>query len=689
MKIVVDTNNDALSVVQALVEHYRQPIHAAVPPSELADNRLLQHWLSKLRQSDQPPDYLYGNLLTCYTTCIHPALFSNTSSQTTATTTMQRLNETGILVLQQYWLLLTSYWKDVPNASREESASGVDTDGQRSNLFSLLSDTIQTLASDVARATAGERTKVPTTLLLLRVTTLTLSWGDRLATTTATAKLSTTNRSAWQSANRRCAVAVLAFGVQPCQPRHVHAALQERLSALSPDYLILHESSSAPLLQTTDIRLRAMDWKAVEWTSGTTTNNIDPANIQPVAVLWQQLYKTATSTTDVVFEETRSEKTMQQAVFQTLGTERMATAVRAHFFGRDMSTSSTLANKQPTFKTRLHLGHLVLHPDKATDDPLSRPYQTIPSRVNAALQFISLLDAVTLQILNEILPVCYELLTGAGDAVRALGAAGLYHLLTCRASPPNLWSQVVNSGLLLPPLDLACKTSRHGPALAVIGLAQAQVFRVVQLHDFAKAQQLRRQATQHWLLTLHQNSVREGNPVLWGILVGAILPLLKDHVETQNADALELGRLGLTALLPLLQTEDDSQFAALDQASGNEAQDRSYRSEIRLLATVALGQLLVAAHPIMPRHGGKIATALAACMGHCTDPQELTVIQHVAARALVVCGARAGLMWSSIANGNDLDSSNKFDARLSQLAKQVDQEATALRARYETVINVT
>jgi hypothetical protein len=309
----------------------------------------------------------------------------------------------------------------------------------------------------------------------------------------------------------------------------------------------------------------------------------------------------------------------------------MAKDERAHFFGRDMPTTTALARNKSA--TRLHLGRTASY-SPPSNEPLNRPYQDIPSRVHVALQFISLLDihttTVNLSILDELLAICYELLMASTDAIRALGAATLLRLLKCTATPTDLWSQTVDS--LLPPLDHTCKTCRLGLPVAVIGLAQTQLFR--QLSNSRSTtkhnrpapffpRDRRRQAAQHWLLVLHQNSVKMGDPLQWGVLVGAVLPLLADHVATENADAMEPGRLGLRALLHLLQTEPalpSSWNNDDDNDNNGEDQQRMLtsrlRHEIPLLALVALSQLLVAAHPIMPRHGGKIASALLASMGH-------------------------------------------------------------------------
>jgi hypothetical protein len=474
-----------------------------------------------------------------------------------------------------------------------------------------------------------------------------------------------------------------------------------------------------------DIQLQGMDWTAVEL-DGTAWDDPSVGVATRIAnSLWQQLavhqqcISTGTGTSKKMDDNTPNEcldvAATKRAVLISLGIESMAKDVRAHFFGRDMLEDATaLASKKSA--TRLHLGRTVSY-SPPSNDPLNRPYQEIPSRVHVALQFISLLDihttTVNLSILDDLLPICYELLMASTDEIRALGAAALLHLLKCTATPTDLWSQTVDS--LLPPLDHSCKTCRLGPAVAVIGLAQTQLFVSFQAPVLTRQNHLapffardrRRQATQHWLLVLHQNSVKMGDPLQWGLLVGAILPLLADHIAAENADALELGRLGLTALLPLLQTEPAlSSLWNSDDDNGNDDDDQKQlltsrvRHEIPLLALVALSQLLVAAHPIMPRHGGKIASALLACMGHhhlqqqqeasavppktdtdtsCSHQPKLTltaaVAQDGAALALVVCGARARVVLEQV-----LDS--KKDRRDS--ADRAVQKGRHSRPNHET-----
>jgi hypothetical protein len=712
-------------VIPALVTHYRQTIHVVPEEPPYFDSVkahpptipvVIQHWMARLEESIHSYESLMDCLLASYQTCIRPALFESNKAI---------IEQTGVSVLVHYELMLSQFSK----GKDQQHESSLDDSPTTVN---ALSQTLQRLACDVTLVTScleSEHTKgegvgvsqymisnviLPT---LLRLQSLGL---HMYTAGGSTSRSEDTVGSTSDVILRRCAVSLLAFGVPRLGPREVDAAIADELSHVSR-YLI---SGSAATLKDDssklDIRLQGMDWKAVEL-DGTTWEDPTVGVATRIAnSIWQQLavhvLSTNTSTMDT---DTPSDclnvTATKKAVLTSLGIESMAKDVRAHFFGRDMvEDATTLANKRSA--TRLHLGRTVSY-SLPSNDPLNRPHQEIPSRVHVALQFISLLDVptttVNLSILDDLLPICYELLMASTDEIRALGAAALLHLLKCTATPTDLWSQTVDS--LLPPLDHACKTCRLGPAVAVIGLAQTQLFRQLSSSSSTRQNHLapyfardrRRQATQHWLLVLHQNSVKMGDPLQWGLLAGAILPLLADHIAAENADAMELGRLGLTALLPLLETEPAlSSLWNSDEDNGNDNDDDQkrlitlrVRQEIPLLALVALGQLLVAAHPMMPRHGGKIASALLACMGHhhqrkdadtvdtsstgsdtsCSHHPKVAltvaVAQHVAALALVFCGARARVVLEQV-----LDSKEEYDEGFVRLIEQVQQKAATLTA---------
>jgi hypothetical protein len=128
--------------------------------------------------------------------------------------------------------------------------------------------------------------------------------------------------------------------------------------------------------------------------------------------------------------------------------------------------------------------------------------------------------------------------------------------------------------------------------------------------------------------------------------MGGLIPLLNQ--AKQNAEAMEVGRFGLQILLPLIRWE----FGLPGR-------------KLQVAALVALINLMVAAYPIMPHHGGKIASDLMACWGHANrklsgskqrmgeEEQNLcemvlALSTHASALALVFCGERARAIMTDI-----------------------------------------
>jgi hypothetical protein len=212
------------------------------------------------------------------------------------------------------------------------------------------------------------------------------------------------------------------------------------------------------------------------------------------------------------------------------------------------------------------------------------------------------------------------------------GAACLFHLLNCQiASSPKLWSHGPVADNLLSMLEKNIQICRQGPTLVLLGLAQRRLFQVLFTID-DRYRQRRCQATHQWLRILdrHSRHFTKGY-LVWGLLVGGIVPLLYDHaVSDENADALEVGRLGLQALLPTIRGEcgyDNLDGKSLWNAAatvydGKDTDDMNLHSgdrgvllsvAVTIPALVALSNLLMSAHPIMPRHAGKIICEL---VGH-------------------------------------------------------------------------
>jgi hypothetical protein len=326
-----------------------------------------------------------------------------------------------------------------------------------------------------------------------------------------------------------------------------------------------------------------------------------------------------------------------------LGMSEMARDVRAHFFGRETVTTTTV-----TPRPRPNKYPLEFKLERGPNDSFERR----PSRVHVALHFISLCRESTL-VLEHVLPICYALLDATSKHI-AMGAAALLHLFHLMNGSSDF------AEALLDVLERTCRTTREGPAVFLVCLAQSRVFTIL-----THRKKERRQATQYLLTVLERNSAIRNDALLLGLLVGGIIPLLQQHAEEPEADALELGRLGLTTLLPLLQWDASP--------------------ETQVAALVAFIHLMMGAYPVLPRHGGKVMCQLVACLGHATrlGGQEICIIPMAttaAAVALVLCGERASVILDQV-------ETEDFDPMLVQHAKAIRDEATRLRKEENEPIN--
>ena len=141
-----------------------------------------------------------------------------------------------------------------------------------------------------------------------------------------------------------------------------------------------------------------------------------------------------------------------------------------------------------------------------------------------------------------------------------------------------------------------------------------------------------RRATTSSFLTIldkHSHEVSDPKELLWSLLVGGIIPLLYQHARKRdcidNVDALEMGRLGLTALLPIVRY---SGGWSLNDDIGTEKRDSCPTRKLLAPSVISLVYLLQAAYPIMPRHGGKIMSELLALLGN-LQRQALTLAERL------------------------------------------------------------
>jgi hypothetical protein len=255
------------------------------------------------------------------------------------------------------------------------------------------------------------------------------------------------------------------------------------------------------------------------------------------------------------------------------------------------------------------------------------------------------------------LPICFELIDSLTPVLVAQGASGLIHLLD-HLDPSSDWFQEYAESALSV-LNTAFTSCREGPVVILLGQALIRLMRF--LKDASKR---RRQTTRQWLSLLHQSSLRPSSETIcWELLVGGIIALLHQHSELENADAVEICRLGLSALLPLSMGE-------------------FVDTKTEVAALVALINLMTGAHTVMPRHGGKIMSHLLSSATAFTvrdraanvGPRDLTI--HTAAVSLIVCGPKfAGTVLEDVSRNEA-----SYQKALSDAVSEVRQCADNLIA---------
>jgi hypothetical protein len=397
------------------------------------------------------------------------------------------------------------------------------------------------------------------------------------------------------------------------------------------------------------------------------------------------------------------------------GTSSITTATAQGLQLHQQQSQQEQQQPQQNQQKRLHLGRWTAVKPSFAQDVSQAPFRAIPSRIHVACQFVSLLTAYdevfkggsSSSIAEELLPIVMELMSAPVYSVQSWGAACLLHLLSLETTTTaplhrrhddawddsKIWTlNPVQMDNLLSLLQVNIQTCREGPVLAVLGMAQQELLRRsfmdAALHptDTKRQSLARRKATQEWLLMLSKNlhsyqQSSNNNHLVWGILVGGIVPLFYDHC-TRNVDLdaslIELGQLGLFSLLDLIRNanrsssilEDEDDVEQIEVMNGvssfpsdnaNFKKHRAEQQDIQLLALLALSNLMVAAHPIMPHHGGKIMCALLSTCCSCTkvgaNSRDKNVVAitactdvlsvvfewayHVAAMAIVSCGKRA------------------------------------------------
>eukprot|EP00934_Nitzschia_sp_Nitz4_P000736 Nitzschia sp. Nitz4//scaffold4_size323378//225114//227129//NITZ4_000688-RA/size323378-processed-gene-0.215-mRNA-1//-1//CDS//3329553483//736//frame0 len=314
----------------------------------------------------------------------------------------------------------------------------------------------------------------------------------------------------------------------------------------------------------------------------------------------------------------QEEKASPSTVINTLGVPQVARALRVFVL------SPHLAHGQETVVEDLVImGRRVRRPQLAPSDGTNK---MASSRILATLNFVRSIDFVTSvdtqETLRELVPVCLQLLDSLSKSHAALGVSVLFQLLEM-IKGPRAWDEYEDE--LFSKLDSTFTVHREGPIVLLIGRTQFKL-----LSRQKESSKRIRQLCQRWLARLHdvsQGAVVKNSRRL--ILQAGVVPFLHQLSCLPNAQGIEIGRLGLTTLLPLvlfMEVEDKTRFAAM----------------------IALINLMHAAFPMMHHHGGKMMCHFLGAFDvtrstDCTKDEKCLrdVALHCAALCLVICGERA------------------------------------------------
>lgn len=359
------------------------------------------------------------------------------------------------------------------------------------------------------------------------------------------------------------------------------------------------------------------------------------------------------SSTDYIYETedwTSDKISMNCAVvLRHLGVVRVAQAVNSRFFGNDGDQA-----RETTTQCQVFLGKQILQQSKPLEE---KEYKFDPTVIHILLNFIGLIDCkdkeYTSELVSGLIPCCMELLDSTNSKHAALGSSGLNKLLRVLEKKDASWRK--SDKEILSKLEGALKVHKEGPTILAIGCSQLLI-----LESSSDNLNEEAQVCKQWLVNLHQATHRSAGDTCWELLVGGVVPLLNHMAKCSDARGMEIGRLGLSVLLPMVAGE----FGDV---------------KTQAVATIALINLLIAAHPIMSHHGGKIICSVLASfstrLDNNTDEVQLLrdISLHTAALCLIVTGPSAEKVIESVEMEKE-----KYQTSFLQVLSQVRILATNL-----------
>ncbi len=314
-------------------------------------------------------------------------------------------------------------------------------------------------------------------------------------------------------------------------------------------------------------------------------------------------------------------------IARNIGANILATSARAQFFGRLEFSSMSLMQPTSTMspKTSIigpfmpmvsRIGTVSKHLSSSkTDD---KPYSDQPIRMNAAIIVFCLLfetinDLKTCgEAFSDSIPVMLTLLDDVQSIHQALGALILLSVVEACSRidntgiPPFIEN---SSSIISKSLERAIQLNSRQDAtiFTTICLAQSKWLRFLENWLSRSSESSLKLTTVHaWIRKavsddliavrkqLQLGGKDRNDERIVGALVAGIDPLLAVLASLPNAAAIEIARVGLSVILPLIGWR------------GMSMESRS----IQIAALAGLLCLLEGAYPIMTRHGTKIMTEI-------------------------------------------------------------------------------
>lgn len=710
-----ETSNPSVdTTLEQLVTHFHQNVHTAtlteeenVRPYFDADNGdkspelppTVRYWLAEVL-SPSPSLHEIIAWIQGYESSLRPLLHSFLSESASLSSPTRSTPAGYIPALQNYEIILSQWLGSVSplsSSSSEPATPSISVSSEETidRTIQLLSTDITLLTSERYSPTLSPYSRcnivLPTLLRIfekvLEVLWLILQGRHGMEDSSRSTSFSQTRIASL----RRCAITLLAFDpeckcISPCD---VAASLLdpfkhniETLCCFPPhgDGSTVSEEDIQILNQ--DISLCDVDWETCAQSTAVWSDASTGVATRSAQSVWKMLV--AVLTRQVQCEEKvfgglegtkfNVDSTLVFVVRQLGGIKLFFKDIRAHFFARDMFAW------QPAVHTsqQVVLGRRVTKSQPVVTEP---PFRLISSRIVAALRGLKILalqDVKELELssssswndtFEELFPIVASLVDSTRTSEIALGASGLLCIMDSFADSTVTLRQCGEGGRnfvenVLSVLELSFRTSGEGPAAVAVGQVQSRIYGLLQEqggpweYEFRNR---RRRTTQQWLSSVSRFS-HQDNTRCWELLVGGAIPLLLQHARNESAaEGIEFCRLGLSALLPLLDR---------DYCSANKTQTA---------AMIALINMMFAAYPIMENHGGKILTSVlgAASTFENDSPQHQFAV-FTGAISLVICGPK---FTEEIIKSIE-DDHNSFHERLITSITKIKALAHKLRQQF-------